>query len=78
MALIGAACFFSGISRKTLSVTVILLEMGGDVKYLFPMMLSGLVSKFVADEVIDSVYHLLMNLKNIPFLDPSLSNKVEN
>ncbi len=69
MSLIGGACFFSGMSRQTLAVTVITLEIGGDIAYLFPIMLGGLISKFIGDYACKSLYLLLVESKKIPFLD---------
>ena len=73
LALVGAACFFSCVSRQTLSVTVIMLEIGGEVNYMFPIMLGTTVAKLVADYFSDSLYHTLIELKTIPFLPLELN-----
>ncbi|KAJ8303302.1 hypothetical protein KUTeg_019698 [Tegillarca granosa] len=61
-ALIGAASFFGGVTRLTLAVTVIMT--------LLPVMVSVMVSKWVGDFFTHPVYHALLELKCIPFLDP--------
>lgn len=75
VALIGAAAFFSGVSRQVLSVSIILLEIGGDVAYLFPLMLCSTVAKALADSASHSLYHTLIELKCIPFLPAELTVK---
>lgn len=69
-ALIGAASFFGGVTRLTLAVTVIMMELTNDVQTLLPVMVSVMVSKWVGDFFTHPVYHALLELKCIPFLDP--------
>ncbi|XP_078688574.1 chloride channel protein C-like isoform X1 [Branchiostoma floridae x Branchiostoma belcheri] len=68
-ALIGAASFFGGVSRLTMSLTVIMMEMTNDVQFLLPIMVSIMVAKWVGDFVTHPLYHALLELKCIPFLD---------
>lgn len=69
-ALIGAASFFGGVTRLNLAVTVIMMELTNDVQVLLPVMVSVMISKWVGDFFTHPVYHALMELKCIPFLDP--------
>ena len=46
IALIGAASFFAGVSRLTISLTVIMIEITNDVTMLLPVM-TGIGSIFI-------------------------------
>ncbi|XP_064648875.1 H(+)/Cl(-) exchange transporter 7-like isoform X2 [Lineus longissimus] len=69
MALIGGASFFGGVSRLTLSLTVIMIEITNDVQFLLPIMTAIMVSKWVGDQITHPLYHSMLELKCIPFLD---------
>ena len=69
-ALIGAAAFFAGVSRLTLSLAVIMLEISHEVYFLPPMMIAIMMAKWSADfKEPYSLYHALIHLEKIPFLD---------
>ncbi|XP_028399217.1 chloride channel protein C-like [Dendronephthya gigantea] len=68
-ALIGAASFFGGVSRLTMSLTVIMIEITNDIQFLLPIMVAIMVSKWVGDFVTHPLYHALLEFKCIPFLD---------
>ncbi|XP_046549442.1 chloride channel protein B-like [Haliotis rubra] len=68
-ALIGAASFFGGVSRLTLAVTVIMMELTNDVQVLLPVMVAVMVSKWVGDFFTHPIFHAHLELKCIPFLD---------
>jgi len=68
-ALVGAASFFGGVSRLTMSLTVIMIEMTNDVQFLLPIMAAVMIAKWVGDFFTHSYYIALMELKCIPFLD---------
>jgi chloride channel 7 len=72
-ALIGAAAFFGGVSRLTIALTVIMIEITNDVRFLLPIMLSVMVAKWVADSITHSLYHALMEAKCLPFLNPEVT-----
>ncbi|XP_060587255.1 chloride channel protein C-like isoform X2 [Ruditapes philippinarum] len=69
-ALIGAASFFGGVTRLTLATTVIMMELTNDVQVLLPVMVAVMVAKWVGDFFTHPIYHALLELKCIPFLDP--------
>ncbi|KAK3376307.1 chloride channel [Lasiosphaeria ovina] len=48
-AMVGAAAFLAGVSRMTVSLTVIMLELTGEVEYIPPFMIAILTAKFVVD-----------------------------
>ncbi|XP_061304500.1 chloride channel protein C-like [Pezoporus flaviventris] len=68
-AAIGAASFFSGVSRLTISLTVIMVEITNDVQSLLLIMLAVMVAKMVGDLFNASLYSSLLKLKCIPYLD---------
>ncbi|XP_013403924.1 chloride channel protein C [Lingula anatina] len=68
-ALIGAASFFGGVSRLTMSLTVIMMEITNDIQFLLPIMVGIMVAKWVGDFVTHPLYHALLELKCIPFLN---------
>eukprot|EP00667_Euglena_gracilis_P002124 EG_transcript_2122 len=69
MAMLGAAGFFAGVCRLTISLTVIMLEMTNDLPHLLPIMCSVMVAKAVADYFVHPLYHALLQVKCIPFLN---------
>ncbi|XP_071490057.1 chloride channel protein C-like [Diadema antillarum] len=68
-ALIGAASFFGGVSRLTMSLTVIMMEITNDIQFLLPIMVAIMVAKWVGDFITHPLYHALLEVKCIPFLD---------
>jgi chloride channel 3/4/5 len=70
-AMVGAAAFLAGVSRMTVSLTVIMFELTGEVDYIPPFMIAILVAKWVADAMSsESVYDLAQTVLGHPFLDP--------
>ncbi|XP_029644599.2 chloride channel protein A-like isoform X2 [Octopus sinensis] len=67
-ALIGAASFFGGVTRLTMAVTVIMIEITNDVQFLLPIMFSVLIAKWIGDYFTHPFYHAILELKCIPFL----------
>ncbi|XP_064641031.1 chloride channel protein C-like isoform X2 [Lineus longissimus] len=68
-ALVGSASFFGGVSRLTMSLTVIMMEITNDIQFLLLIMVAIMVSKWVGDFFTHPLYHALLELKCIPFLD---------
>ncbi|XP_002739329.1 chloride channel protein C-like [Saccoglossus kowalevskii] len=69
LALIGSASFFGGVSRLTMSLSVIMMEITNDIQFLLPIMVAIVVSKWVGDFFTHPIYHALLEFKCIPFLD---------
>lgn len=67
-ALIGAASFMGGVTRLTMTVTVIMMELTNDVQVLLPVMVSVMVAKWVGDFFTHPIFHAQLELKCIPFL----------
>eukprot|EP00662_Eupelagonemidae_sp_cell21_P047472 gene47472-60992_t len=68
-ALVGAAAFFAGVSRLTFSLCVIMLELSNDLAQLPTVMIGVMIAKTVADNFTHSLYHALLEVKCVPFLD---------
>ena len=70
--MLGAASVFSGVTRLTISLTVILYEITDDVALLLPVMFAVLVSRTVAIKLqAESLYHVLLETKSVPVLRES-------
>ena len=69
MAMIGAASFFSGLSRLTFSLVVIISEVCNDQTHILLVMAGIAVAKLVADRLSHSLYHEQISRRGIPFLD---------
>ena len=68
-ALMGAVAMLGGVSRMTISLTVILLETTQNMQFLLPIMLVLTVSKWVGDFFNISLYDLHVELKCMPFVE---------
>lgn len=67
-AFVGAAAFMGGVTRLTVSLSVIMMELSNDIRLLPPILLAILIAKNMADMCTHSLYHGLMEVKCIPFL----------
>lgn len=67
-AMVGAGAFMAGVSRLTLSLAVIVMEMTNEVHFLLPILLGIMVAKWTADAMEHALYHSLLEFKNVPFL----------
>ncbi|KAK9840815.1 hypothetical protein WJX81_006821 [Elliptochloris bilobata] len=72
-ALIGAGAFMGGVTRLTISLAVIMMEVSNDVRMLLPILVGILVAKWVADAATHSLYHGLLEVKCVPWLPPEPS-----
>uniref|UniRef100_A0A7R9VET4 Chloride channel protein n=1 Tax=Chlamydomonas euryale TaxID=1486919 RepID=A0A7R9VET4_9CHLO len=74
-ALVGAGAFMGGVTRLTLSLAVIMIEVSSDVHMLLPVLTAIMTAKWVADAVTHSLYHGLLEVKCVPFLPPEPVSK---
>ncbi|KAJ7072261.1 chloride channel [Mycena amicta] len=69
-AMVGAAATLSGVTRTTISLSVIIFELTDSLTYSVPVMLAILVSKTVADALEPKgIYDLVIGLSQLPYLD---------
>lgn len=70
--MVGAAAMLGGVTRMTISLVVIMLELTGGLDYIVPFMLSVLFAKAVGDALNEGIYDLYIVLKGYPFLHEKL------
>ena len=69
-ALLGAASMLGGTVRMTISLTVIVLEITNDIKFLLPIMMVIMTSKSVGDRINMALYDAHIGLSYTPMLEP--------
>jgi len=70
-AVIGASAMLGGVTRMTISLVVILFELTGALSHVLPIMISVMVSKWVADAFgKEGIYPTWIALRNLPWLPP--------
>ena len=69
-ALVGAAAMLSGVTRITVTLSVILFETTNQVYLITPIMLTVLIAKWIADHFNISLYDIHIALKCLPFVEP--------
>ncbi|KAI8462301.1 MAG: voltage gated chloride channel-domain-containing protein, partial [Monoraphidium minutum] len=74
-ALVGAGAFMSSVTRLTVALAVIMVEVSDDVHLLLPILTGILVAKWVADLMVHPLYHALLEVKAVPFLHPEPVSK---
>ena len=67
-ALLGAGAFMGGVTRLSLSLAVIIMEMSGEQHFLLPILLGITIAKWTADAMHKPLYHALLEVKHAPFL----------
>ncbi|RHY27541.1 hypothetical protein DYB32_006707, partial [Aphanomyces invadans] len=67
--LIGSAAMLGGITRMTISLTVILLECTGNVEYGLPLIVTLFSARWVGNYFNHGIYDIHIHLRQLPFLD---------
>lgn len=72
--LIGSAAMLGGVTRMTISLTVIILECTGNIEYGLPLILTLFFARWVGNYFNEGIYDIHIHLRRVPFLDwaPSL------
>ncbi|KAM4689206.1 chloride channel protein C-like [Discoglossus pictus] len=68
-AVIGSAAYFAGLSRLTISLTVIMVELTNDVQSILLIMVAVMIGKLVGDYFNHSIFISLLHMKCIPYLE---------
>ncbi|EKM50668.1 uncharacterized protein PHACADRAFT_264052 [Phanerochaete carnosa HHB-10118-sp] len=70
-AVVGAAAMLGGVTRMTVSLVVIMFELTGALSHVLPIMISVVVSKWVADALgRDGIYTVWIAMRRYPWLPP--------
>lgn len=75
----GAAAFSAGVTH-TISVSVIIFEMTGQITHIVPIMIAVLISNAIAALLQPSIYDSIILIKKLPYLPdllPSSSGEFE-
>ncbi|KAL9050917.1 MAG: hypothetical protein Q9162_006344 [Coniocarpon cinnabarinum] len=76
-AMVGAGAFLAGISKMTISLCVIMLELTGELRYILPHMIAIMVAKWTSDLFsADGIYDLTQATLGHPFLDTDKSMRL--
>lgn len=75
-ALIGAASFLGGVTRMTISLTVIIMEATRNITFGLPIMMTLVTARFVGNYFNEGLYDEHINLKQVPMLpwDPPVKS----
>ena len=76
-AMLGAAAMLSGVTRITITITVILIETTGEWSLILPTMAIVIMAKSIADQFNISLYDMHVELKCIPFVEPEPPRHIE-
>ena len=76
--MVGAAATISGVTRMTVSLIIIMFELTGSLNNVLPLMISIMVSKWVADGLVrDSLFDMIIKQNDYPYLDHKKTNLVK-
>eukprot|EP00659_Diplonema_papillatum_P015592 gene15592-23797_t len=67
-ALLGAAAFVGGVSRLTVSLVVIMLEISAELHFLLPIMIAVMTATWFGDFISPSLYHSYLDMKSVPLM----------
>jgi chloride channel 7 len=73
-ALVGAAAISGGVTRITVSMTIIMLETSGNMTYLLPLMVTFIAARYTGNVINTGIYDLQIYLKELPFINQSLKS----
>ena len=68
-ALMGAAAITGGITRMTISLTVMILEGTGDMQYVLPLMLVVMSARLIGNIFTEGLYDIHIQSRQLNFLD---------
>ena len=77
-AMVGAAAFWCGSARITVTIAIIILEITGDFRYIPPIAVAVMFAKLTGQFLTEGVYHMIIHLKGISFLEDIPSKAMDN
>ncbi|KAH9812858.1 chloride channel, partial [Melampsora americana] len=73
--MVGSAAMLAGVTRSTVSLVVIVMELTGSLVHILPIAISVLVAKTTADAIESrSIYDLVIEASDLPYLDAKSSH----
>ena len=75
-ALLGMGGLFAGVSRLSISLTVIAIELSNEIHLTIPMMVTIMTAKLVGDTLGIALYHGILDVKNVPFLGDAVDQDI--
>mmetsp|Transcript_30692 Transcript_30692/g.74785 ORF Transcript_30692/g.74785 Transcript_30692/m.74785 type:complete len:927 (-) Transcript_30692:282-3062(-) len=67
-ALVGSAAMLGGVTRMTISLTLIIIETTGVVQFGLPIFLTALAARMIGHLFNEGLYDIHMELRHVPFL----------
>jgi chloride channel 7 len=67
-AVVGCAAFFSGATRTTLSMSIMILEITSDLNLLLPILIGAFCGHLITSAFTETFYELLIRMRKLPFL----------
>ncbi|TDH74142.1 uncharacterized protein CCR75_002960 [Bremia lactucae] len=67
--LVGSLAMLGGVTRMTISLTVIILECTGNVEFGLPLILTSFFARWVGNYYNEGIYDIHIHLRHVPFLD---------
>lgn len=71
-AFMGAAAINGGVTRMTLSMTIIMLETCGNMTYLLPLMVTFGAARYSGKFFAEGIYDIQLHMKGFAYLDSNL------
>ena len=68
MQAVGAAAMLGGVTRMTISITVLVMEGSGALQLTGPLMVAVFVAKMVGDALTPSIYDVHIKIRGAPVL----------
>lgn len=68
-ALIGAASLCTGITRSTISLTIMILEATGDMQYVLPLMVTGMAARITGNIFTEGLYDIYIHVRRFKYLE---------
>ncbi|RQM16534.1 hypothetical protein DD237_001035 [Peronospora effusa] len=67
--LVGSLAMLGGVTRMTISLTVIILECTGNIEFGLPLILTSFFARWVGNYFNEGIYDIHIHLRRVPFLD---------
>jgi len=72
--MVGAAAVLAGVTRMTISLVVIMLELTDSLDYVVPFMLAVLVARTTGNALTEAIYDLQIMAKGYPYLHEEIEH----